>query len=154
MHDLLIKWYQNGNLSNTNVEMIIRILIQTFTPTWTDSELRDLLKKTFHLLGELWKNPDPFLGNLVSQALCDILQQSFNQELDDRKILGQFIGMQALVAVAVFLNSEECTKESRQEWIDLILSWEKRINQYTPSAQEVFQLDSLKKAARREVALP
>lgn len=57
--------------------------------------------------------------------------------------------MQALLVVAAFLISDECTEESRLEWLKLHATWEKRQQFYTPSAQEVYQFGGLKKAATR-----
>jgi hypothetical protein len=148
LHGLIAEWYSHGLLSNlSNLEKCMEIFQAVLSPDWSESELQSVVKNVFNFLGELWKNPDPLYGNLVSHVLCDILSQSFKKSLRNRKILAQFIEMQALLAVAVFLISDECTEECRLEWLKLHADWEKQQKHYTPSAQEVYQFEGLKNAA-------
>lgn len=147
--DLLHKWYQSGNLSHQSIDKCVHILGEILKAKWSDAELGVLLQKILSFLGQLWNNTDPILGNIVCIALCDMLEQSFNQEHTDRRLLTHFIEMQALIAVCAFISSDECSAECRENWINLIVVWQSHFASgvYTPSAQEVYQLQSLERAA-------
>ncbi|KAF9466928.1 hypothetical protein BDZ94DRAFT_1305797 [Collybia nuda] len=148
VHELIIGWYDYGLLDeNNSLIRCINIFKSTLIPDWSELDLQLVVENVFNFLSRLWKNSDPFYGNLVSSALCDILDQSFARSQKNRKILAQFIEMQALLAVAVFLVSDECSEECRRKWLILCMDWEKRRRYYTPSAQEVYQFEGLKNAA-------
>lgn len=150
VHELIMEWYSHGLLlDHINLTQCIEIFQITLLPDWSELDLQNMVKNVFNFLGELWKNPDPFYGNLVSSVLCDILSQSFTKSQKNREILAQFIEMQALLAVAMFLISDESSEECRRKWLNLCADWEKRQQQYTPSAQEVYQFEGLKNAATR-----
>jgi hypothetical protein len=152
LHDILVKLYDKGNLSNANIRKCVEIFQKTLIPHWPDSELQVLLTRTLYFLGELWKNPAPFYGNLVCTALCNILEQSFTKGIRDRKVVEQFIEVQALIAVGFFLMSEECDEDCGRKWHNLIKEWEKRFDRYTPSAQELYQYDCLKNWSTYQLA--